>query len=148
MMNTYELIKKKRNGDSLTTEEIGYLIEGFTTGRIPDYQMAAFLMSVYFKGMNARECRDLTMKMVHSGDSVDLSPIKGFKVDKHSTGGVGTRQPSCWHLWWRPVAVLWPKCPAGNWVIPAARSINSNRFPECALILVEISLSILPTGFT
>ena len=91
MMNTYELIKKKRDGRSLSTKEIAYLIEGFTKGRIPDYQMAAFLMSVYFKGMNARECRDLTMKMVDSGASVDLSAIKGFKVDKHSTGGVGDK---------------------------------------------------------
>jgi len=91
MMNTYELIKKKRDGASLSSEEIGFLIEGFTKGHIPDYQMAAFLMTVFFKGMNASECRDLTMKMVHSGDSVDLSPIKGFKVDKHSTGGVGDK---------------------------------------------------------
>ena len=91
MMNTYELIKKKRDGRSLSTEEIGYLINGYTNGHIPDYQMAAFLMSVYFKGMNARECKDLTMKMADSGVSVDLSPIKGFKVDKHSTGGVGDK---------------------------------------------------------
>jgi len=90
-MNTYELIKKKRDGRSLSTKEIGYLIAGYTNGHIPDYQMAAFLMSVYFKGMNARECRDLTMKMAASGASVDLSPIKGFKVDKHSTGGVGDK---------------------------------------------------------
>ena len=91
MMNTYELIKKKRDGESLSTEEIGYLIEGYTNGHIPDYQMSAFLMSVYFKGMNARECRDLTMKMAASGAYVDLSSIKGFKVDKHSTGGVGDK---------------------------------------------------------
>jgi pyrimidine-nucleoside phosphorylase len=91
MMNTYELIKKKRDGRSLSTKEIGYLINGYTKGHIPDYQMAAFLMSVYFKGMNARECRDLTMKMADSGASVDLSSIKGFKVDKHSTGGVGDK---------------------------------------------------------
>ena len=91
MMNTYELIKKKRDGASLSTKEIAYMINGFTKGSIPDYQMAAFLMSVYFKGMDSRECRDLTMQMVHSGASVDLSPIQGFKVDKHSTGGVGDK---------------------------------------------------------
>ena len=90
-MNTYELIKKKRDGRSLTTGEIDHLIDGFVHDRIPDYQMAAFLMSVYFKGMTARECRDLTLQMIKSGDSVDLSPIKGFKVDKHSTGGVGDK---------------------------------------------------------
>lgn len=88
-MNIYELIKKKRDGAELTKEEIDFMINGFVKGDIPDYQMAAFLMSVYFRGMTARECVDLTMTMVDSGDKVDLSDIKGFKVDKHSTGGVG-----------------------------------------------------------
>jgi pyrimidine-nucleoside phosphorylase len=91
MMDTYELIKKKRDGQSLSAEEIDYLINGFTSGRIQDCQMAAFLMAVYFRGMTARECIDLTMSMFRSGTTVDLSPIKGFKIDKHSTGGVGDK---------------------------------------------------------
>jgi len=88
-MNTYEIIKKKRDGFQLTTDEIEFLIHGLITGEISDYQISAFLMAVYFRGMNPRECVDLTKAMVASGDIVDLSDIKGFKVDKHSTGGVG-----------------------------------------------------------
>lgn len=88
-MNVYELIKKKRDGIELSREEINFIVSGFVNGRIPDYQMAAFLMSVYFRGMSNRECADLTMTMVESGEIVELSRIKGFIVDKHSTGGVG-----------------------------------------------------------
>ena len=90
-MNTYEIIKKKRDGHALSKEEIDYLINGFTAGDIPDYQMAAFLMAVYFRGMQPPECVDLTMSMVGSGSTIDLAPIKGFTVDKHSTGGVGDK---------------------------------------------------------
>ena len=88
-MNTYEIIKKKRDGFQLSTDEIEFLIHGLITGEISDYQISAFLMAVYFQGMSPRECVDLTKSMVVSGDIVDLSDIKGFKVDKHSTGGVG-----------------------------------------------------------
>ena len=90
-MTVYELIKKKRDGLALSKKEIGFLIDGFVDGQIPDYQMTAFLMAVYFKGMSARECVELTMAMANSGDQVDLSAIQGFKVDKHSTGGVGDK---------------------------------------------------------
>ena len=88
-MNLYELIKKKRDGVELSSDEINYLVSGFVKEEVSDHHMAAFLMATFFKGMSSRECVALTMAMVHSGDTVDLSQIKGFKVDKHSTGGVG-----------------------------------------------------------
>ena len=88
-MRVYDIILKKRNGERLSKEEINFMIEGYCKEEIPDYQMAAFLMAVYFQGMSPEEATDLTMAMVDSGDRVDLSEIKGFKVDKHSTGGVG-----------------------------------------------------------
>ena len=90
-MNTVDIITKKRNGDMLSREELEYLVMGFTKGEIPDYQMSAFLMAVYFRGMTREETVDLTQIMKESGDTVDLSDIRGIKVDKHSTGGVGDK---------------------------------------------------------
>lgn len=86
-----EIIKLKRNGQALSFEEINEFILGYARGTIPDYQMSALLMAVYFKGMNKEETLSLTKAMLHSGEVVDLSSVKGFKVDKHSTGGVGDK---------------------------------------------------------
>lgn len=87
-MHTVDLIRKKREGKRLSRLELEFLVHGYVQGEIPDYQMAAWNMAVYFQGMEPEEITDLTLIMAHSGDTLDLSAIKGSKVDKHSTGGV------------------------------------------------------------
>jgi pyrimidine-nucleoside phosphorylase len=86
-----DLIEKKKNGEALSKEEIHFIIDGYVKGDIPDYQMSAWMMAVYFKGMTTEEIATLTLEMMHSGDVLDLSEIKGIKIDKHSTGGVGDK---------------------------------------------------------
>src|SRR3954447_18684759 len=90
-MRTVDLIQRKRDGEELAPEEIDFLINGYTTGDIPDYQMSSFLMATFFSGMTDRELSRLTECMLYSGERVDLSSISGVKVDKHSTGGVGDK---------------------------------------------------------
>ena len=88
-MRMIDIIEKKRDGHELTTEEIQFFINGYTSGVIPDYQASALAMAIFFQDMTEKERADLTMAMVHSGETIDLSAIEGIKVDKHSTGGVG-----------------------------------------------------------
>lgn len=90
-MNTVEIIRKKRAGEELSTDELAYFIQSYTNGSIPDYQMAAFLMAVFFQGMTEKELGEWTRQMLHSGQVLDLSSVPGHKVDKHSTGGIGDK---------------------------------------------------------
>ena len=90
-MNTVELIKKKRDGKQLSDQEIEYLISDYSNGKIPDYQFSAFLMATYLRGMNEVETTYLTRSMLNSGKVINLKAIRGKKIDKHSTGGVGDK---------------------------------------------------------
>jgi len=90
-MRAYDIILKKRNGGKLSKEEIEFMVNGYVKGEIPDYQMAAFLMAIYFRHMDPEERAILTEVMANSGDRIDLSSIPGIKIDKHSTGGVGDK---------------------------------------------------------
>jgi len=90
-MRTIDLIQRKRNGEELTSEEVAFLVNGYTHGEIPDYQMAAFLMAAFFSGMTDQEVGALTNCIIGSGETIDMSSVPGVKVDKHSTGGVGDK---------------------------------------------------------
>jgi len=90
-MFTYKIIADKRDGRALTTAEINYIIRNYTNGKIPDYQMAAWLMAIYLQDMNFEETSCLTAAMLHSGETINLNDISGYKIDKHSTGGVGDK---------------------------------------------------------
>ena len=90
-MNIIDIILKKRNGEKLNKQEFNYVISEYTNDKIPDYQISALLMAIYFRGMDDEEASFLTSAMLNSGDTLDLSKISGVKVDKHSTGGVGDK---------------------------------------------------------
>ena len=132
-MNTVELIEKKKKNQYLSAEEIKFLIKNFTSGIIPDYQMSAFLMAVLLKGMNSLETATLTDEMLNSGKVVDLSAIKGLKIDKHSTGGVGDKTS----LIIAPiVASAGIYVPMISSVTQVGHLISSNQFRDSELILV------------
>ena len=88
-MRMVDCIEKKVNREELTHEEIQFVVDGFVSGEIPDYQMSSLMMAIVLNDMNEREAADLTLSMMRSGDTVDLSDLPGIKVDKHSSGGVG-----------------------------------------------------------
>ncbi len=113
-MRAVDIIHKKRNGGSLTSEELSFLIHGYCQGDIPDYQMSAWAMAVFFRGMNAQETADLTLAMAQSGDQVDLSAVQGIKVDKHSTGGVGDKTTLIIGPLVASAAFQWPRCRVGS----------------------------------
>ena len=119
-MRMYDIIDKKKKGLELTADEISYVVDGYVANEIPDYQVSAFLMAVYYQGMTEKELSVFTDRMAKSGNMVDLSAIDGIKVDKHSTGGVGDKtragppapaapgpfcRPGPWSsasVWWGP----------------------------------------------
>jgi len=103
-MNPVELIIKKREGQAHTPAEIRALVAAFVAGEVADYQMSAWLMAAFLRGLDDRETVALTEAMLHSGDVLTLPSVKAPKVDKHSTGGVGTRSASAWRRWSQPAA--------------------------------------------
>lgn len=107
-MNTVQLIKKKRDGEHLSHEELKFMVDGFTKGEIPDYQMSSFLMAVYFQGMTLEEASDLIQLMVKSGAVVDLAKVKAPKVDKHSTGGIGDKTTLILAPWLAACGLAYP----------------------------------------
>ena len=138
-MRTVDLILRKRGGDELSVEEIQFLVNGYTSGEIPDYQMSALLMATYFSGMTDRELSALTEAMMRTGEVLSLSDIPGVKVDKHSTGGVGDKTS----LICAPIAAAGVVVPmiSGRGLGPVGRSTSSKRYRDFAPILRSMSFA-------
>ena len=131
-MRAYEIILKKRDGKRLEDREIEFMIEGYTKDAIPDYQMAAFLMAVFIRGMAPEETTALTMAMLRSGDTIDLGAIGRKTVDKHSTGGVGDKTSLVLAPIVAASGIPIPMMSGRGLVTAAERSTSSSRSPDSA----------------
>lgn len=133
-MRASEIIARKRDGLKLGQAEIDFMVQGFVKGEIPDYQIAAFLMAVYIRGLVKEETFFLTKSMIDSGETVNLSVIEGIKVDKHSTGGVGDKTTLVLAPLIATAGLSMVKSPAGHWDTLEGLLISSSQYPVFELI--------------
>lgn len=144
-MRMVDLIQKKKLGLALSRAEIDFIVKGYTCGRIPDYQMSALLMAIYFQGMNQEETAALTLALVNSGECIDLSGIEGIKVDKHSTGGVGDKVSLIIIPLVASAGIRWQKCPERDWAIQEVPSTNWKPSKDSKQTFPGPSLFIMST---
>ena len=131
-MKMVDIIRKKRDAEELSAEELRFVAMGAVDGSLPDYQLSALLMAIYLRGMSERETAELTLAMAQSGDQMDLSGVGGPTADKHSTGGWGIRPPLSLPRWPRRWGAGLPKCPGAGLALPGERWISWNLSPVFA----------------
>ena len=129
-MRMYDLINQKKKGNALSPEEIRFMVEGYTKGTIPDYQMSAMMMAICFQGMNEEETLALTLAMRDSGEVLDLSRIDGIRQINTVPAALVIKLLWCWLPWWRLLGYLLPKCQAGGWDIREGPSTSWSAFRD------------------